>query len=664
MAKKIDKNKLKSLIGQEIANSFGFYSGELSKHRKDALRYYLGQPMGNETEGSSAVVSQDLQEIVDSIMPSLMRVFTQGESIVNFQPTGPEDVEYAEQASDYINHIFLKDNPGYNILFTLFKDALISKNGFVKYYWKTSKEQKKENYKNLTEIEYQSLLIDDEINVINVQEDNEGEEIYYDVQVKRVKEYGKIAIENVPPENILVSKTATSLDDCNFIAQRCYKTRGELIDMGFKRDEIEDLPAADEDVYNTEAQERRSYDDETTNFNFSNIDPSQTTVVVTECYLKVDMDGDGIGELRKIVVGGNGSSNIKILSNEEIDIIPFAMCICNPMPHRFFGLSMYDQIADLQAIKTTVLRQMLDNMYRLNNSRLIVQDSMANLDDVMVSRPGGIIRVKSPDAIKPLVTPNFIPDAMTMIAKLDEIREARSGISKSTMGLNADQINKSHTTASSANIMMNASTQRLELFARNFSEGIKRMFQGLLQLTCTHQEKERIIRLRGKFITMNPREWNDRYNATVQVGLGTGSQDQRLDVLTKVLNVQEKIMSKGGMGIVKPQNIYNTLAKYLENAGYADATKFFNNPENTPPAQPKQKQNDPAMVLAQQELQMKQAKDQADIKFKQQKLQSDNKFKEEELELKQEKLANEIIRKKNNEQYANEKLASEILRGK
>ena len=163
---------------------------------------------------------------------------------------------------------------------------------------------------------------------------------------------------------------------------------------------------------------------------------------------------------------------------------------------------------------------------------------------------------------------------------------------------------------------------------------------------------------------MNPREWNDRYNATVQVGLGTGSQDQRLDVLTKVLNVQEKIMSKGGMGIVKPQNIYNTLAKYLENAGYADATKFFNNPENTPPAQPKQKQNDPAMVLAQQELQMKQAKDQADIKFKQQKLQSDNKFKEEELELKQEKLANEIIRKKNNEQYANEKLASEILRGK
>lgn len=664
MAKKINKHTLTTLIGQEIANAFGFYSGELSKHRKDALRYYLGQPLGNEVEGSSAVVSQDLQELVDSTMPSLMRVFTQGESIVRFQPTGPEDVEYAEQASDFINHIFLKDNSGHSILHTMFKDALISKNGFVKYYWKTSKEQKKERYKNLTEIEYQSLLIDDEVNVVNVEENNEGEELLYDVEVKRVKEYGRIAIENVAPENILVSKKATSLDDCNFIAQRCYKTRSELIDMGFKRDDVEDLAAADEDVYNTESQERRSYDDDTTDFNYSNVDPSQTVVIVTECYMKVDMDGDGIGELRKITVGGNGSSNIKILSNEEIEIIPFAMCVANPMPHRFFGLSMYDQIGDIQAIKTTVIRQCLDNMYKLNSGRLIVQDSMANLDDVMVSRPGGIIRVKSPDAIKPLVTPNFIPDALQMLAKLDDIREARSGISKATMGLNADQINKSHTTASSANIMMNASTQRLELIARNFAEGIRRMFQGLLQLTCTHQEKERIIRLRGKFITMNPREWHDRYNATVQVGLGTGSQDQRLEVLTRVLNVQEKILSKGGMGIVKNQNVYNTLAKYLENAGYADATQFFNNPENEPPKQQKQKQPDPAMVLAQQELQMKQAKDQADIQFKQQKLQSDNRFKEEELELKQEKLANEIIRKKNNEQYANEKLASEILRGK
>ena len=666
---KFTKEKLKALISQEITNSLGFYGGELTQQRKNALKFYLGEPLGNEVEGQSQVRSQDVLEVVESILPSMMRIFTQGESIVRFEPQGPEDVAYADQASDYINHIFMKDNNGYSILHTMFKDALISKNGFVKYYWKKDKEQKQESYENLNEAEYQALLADTEVEVVEVEDTNteldvgniDMMEATYNVTVKRVKDYGRVVVENVPPESMLISKTATSLDDCNFIAQRVFKTRSELISEGFDKKIVNELPVADEEVYNTEAVTRRSFDDETMPQEFQNIDPLLTRVSVVDAYMKCDYDNDGIAELRHIVVGGSGPNAYHILENEPIEQIPFATLTAIPMPHRFYGLSIYDLIGDVQEIKTTLLRQTLNNAYLQNNARTVVVDGQANIDDLLTSRAGGIVRVKSPNAVTPLASPNFMQEGLAMIEKVDQIREGRSGVSKVQMGLDADQINKSHTTATSANVMMNASTQRIELYARNFSEGIKRMFQGILTLVCKYQDQERIIKLRNQFVPMNPREWVDRYNATVQVGLGTGSQDQRLEVLGRVLAVQEKLIGAGGMGIVDPQKIYNTLEKYLENAGYKDASQFFNNPATMPPPPPKQPQQDPTVQLAQQELQRLQAKDQADLQLKTRKQQSDEQYKLEKLNLDQQKLATQVVKESDARQLEKEKLATKII---
>ena len=666
---KLTKDKLKSLIGQEITNSLGFYGGQLSEQRRNALKFYLGEPLGNEVEGQSQVRSQDVLEVVESILPSMMRIFTQGESIVRFEPQGPEDVAYADQASDYINHIFMKDNNGYSILHTMFKDALISKNGFVKYYWKKDKEQKQESYENLTVAEYQALLADPEVEVVEV-DDSASEldvdnmdmmEVTYNVTVKRVKDYGRVVIESVPPESMLVSKTATSLEDCNFIGQRVFKTRSELISMGFDKKIVNELPVADEEIYNTEAVTRRSYDDETMPQEYQNIDPLLTRVSIVDCYMKCDYDNDGIAELRHIVVGGSGPNAYHILENEPIEQIPFATVTALPMPHRFYGLSIYDLIGDVQEIKTTLLRQTLNNAYLQNNARTVVVDGQANIDDLLTSRAGGIVRVKSPNAVTPLASPNFMQEGLAMIEKVDQIREGRSGVSKVQMGLDSDVINKSHTTATSANVMMNASTQRIELYARNFSEGIKRMFQGILTLVCKYQDQERIIKLRNQFIPMNPREWVDRYNATVQVGLGTGSQDQRLEVLGRVLAVQEKLIGAGGMGIVDPQKIYNTLEKYLENAGYKDASQFFNNPATMPPPPPRQARPDPTVQLAQAEQQRLRAKDQAELQLKARKQQVDEQHKLEKLNLDQQKLATQVVKESDARQLEKEKLATKII---
>ena len=658
---KLSKSKLLALISQEISNSLGFYSSDLSKQREDALKYYLGEPLGNEVEGRSSVVSQDLLEVVESMLPSLMRMFTQSDKMVNFDPQGPEDVKYADQITDYCNFIFNRDNDGFSILHSMFKTALLQKNGFCKIYWKTSKKQKKESYKHLDEMQYQALLIDNEIEIIDVETIEEEDGIYYDVELRRTKEYGRCQIDPVPPEEILVSPRAKSLDDCNFIAHRVTKTVSELIDMGFNKKDVESLPSSEDSVFNTEATTRRSYDDPTMDIDITNIDPSMRNVQITECYMKVDMDGDGIGELRKIIVGGSGYNNYTILENEEINILPFAMCVAVPMPFRFFGLSMYDLLADVQMMSTAIMRQTLDNMYTLGNARTVVVDGQANLDDLLTSRPGGIVRVKSPGAVTPMPQQNFLNEGLAMMQKIDQLKEKRSGVPNQLMGLNPDTINKSHTTAESTRSMMQTSTQRIELVARSFADGVKDIFKNILAVISEYQDQERIVKLRGEFISMNPREWTDHYDCTVQVGLGTGNQDQRLQVLQQVLNVQEKMISQGGMGMVTPQTIYNTIEAFLQNSGYKDATQFFNNPSQQPPQQPKQDKQDPALQLAAQQIEIQKQKAMADMDFKNRKLEADNQMKMQKLNLDEQKLATQVVKEQNVSQLEKEKLASKLL---
>ena len=658
---KLSKSKLLALISQEISNSLGFYSSDLSKQREDALKYYLGEPLGNEVEGRSSVVSQDLLEVVESMLPSLMRMFTQSDKMVNFDPQGPEDVKYADQITDYCNFIFNRDNDGFSILHSMFKTALLQKNGFCKIYWKTSKKQKKESYKHLDEMQYQALLIDNEIEIIDVETIEEEDGIYYDVELRRTKEYGRCQIDPVPPEEILVSPRAKSLDDCNFIAHRVTKTVSELIDMGFNKKDVESLPSSEDSVFNTEATTRRSYDDPTMDIDITNIDPSMRNVQITECYMKVDMDGDGIGELRKIIVGGSGYNNYTILENEEINILPFAMCVAVPMPFRFFGLSMYDLLADVQMMSTAIMRQTLDNMYTLGNARTVVVDGQANLDDLLTSRPGGIVRVKSPNAVTPMPQQNFLNEGLAMMQKIDQLKEKRSGVPNQLMGLNPDTINKSHTTAESTRSMMQTSTQRIELVARSFADGVKDIFKNILAVISEYQDQERIVKLRGEFVSMNPREWTDHYDCTVQVGLGTGNQDQRLQVLQQVLNVQEKMISQGGMGMVTPQTIYNTIEAFLQNSGYKDATQFFNNPSQQPPQQPKQDKQDPALQLAAQQIEISKQKAMADMDFKNRKLEADNQMKMQKLNLDEQKLATQVVKEQNVSQLEKEKLASKLL---
>lgn len=654
---KLNKKKeqeLKGTITREITDALGYQNGKLVQERSLALDYYNSEPFGNEVEGRSQVISSDVLEAVESVLPSLLRIFTAGDDIVKFEPVGPEDEEASKQATEYINHIIFKQNDGWKIFYTWFKDALIQKNGFIKHYYKYEDEFLKESYKGLTEIEYQALLIDDAVEVVDVEEvieekmvmTEQGEmadtQTVFNVDVKRKSSSGKICIENVPPEEMLVSKRTKTLADAPYVAHRLKKTVSDLIAEGYDRKKIEDIPNYANSTWNEESLSRNLFDEES--YMDESADPSMREVLYYENYIRTDIDNDGVAELLKVCTVGDTN---EILHVEEISYIPFSTITPIINPHRLFGMSVADLVMDLQQIKSVLLRQLLDNAFLMNNSRVLAVDSQVNLDDLLQSRAGNIVRVKSPNAVVPLQAQNFMQEGLAMMEKVDQIKEQRSGISRMQQGLDPNTIQKSHTTATGVKEAMASAGQRIETIARVFAEtGIKDLMNCLLKLTTQYQDYKKIIKIRNSYVPIDPREWKNKFNLTINVGLGTGSHEQRLQILGQILGIQEKIMMSGSK-LANEQNIYNTLERMVHNAGFKSPQEFFTNPETLPPEQPKDPmQENPLLIATQQQIEADKQKNVAELQLKKQKMEAELQLKKEtqeaELELKKQEMLAEL----------------------
>ena len=616
MADKITEFELKNIIGQEINNSMGYMGGSLSAQRKKSLEYYMGEPLGTEIDGRSQVVSTDVADTVETILPNLLKIFTSSDQTVKCEPVKAEDVALAEQATNYINYIFNKDNNGFSILYNWFKDALIEKNGIVKVYWDESEKVEQETYENLNEQEYKILLDNDDVEVVEeesfvdekakqqleeikalaeaqgqVMEDIQTPKLYNCI-IKRTSSSGKVKIENIPPEEFLIQRSAKSIEEADFVAHRVLKTRSDLIQMGFDRDVIDDLPTQNNVTFNDERLARFADIDESP----LNDSPDESTqdVEIYECYVKIDMDGDGISELRKVIVAGSEASTI--LSNMPCDFIPFCSLTPVPMPHRFYGRSVSELVEDVQLVKSTVMRQLLDNMYLTNNNRVAIMDGMVNLDDLLTSRPGGVVRTKQPPSqvMLPMQNQTISQQAFPLLEYLDTVRETRTGVTRYSQGLDADALNK---TATGVNTLMSQSQMRMELIARVFAEtGIKDLFRRIFELTVKYQNKERVVELNNKFVAVSPTEWKNKYNISITVGLGAGSKDQQIVMLNNILQKQLQAFQLQGnkeYPMVTLKNIYNSLAKIIEEAGLKNVENYFVNPDQgkeliqpSPPPEP------------------------------------------------------------------------------
>ena len=594
MAKeKVTEEELVSRIKNEITDALG-YGDELSKQREIAMEYYYSLPFGNEVEGRSQYVDSTVQDTIEWIKPSLMRVFASGDDMVKFTPHGPEDVAASAQATDYVNYVFQKDNPGWEILYSWFTDALLQKNGIVKVWWEEYGAAEREEYHNLEEMELQSLIENPNVEVVEHTQHGEG---LHDLVILRTDYGGKVKIENVPPDEFLISREAKDIQDARFVCHRVIKTLSELREMYPDEDLDENNLGSgeeDADILSGERQARFDFDN-TAYFGVGNSEPEDAlkTYWLHESFVRTDYDGDGIAELRKVCTVGD-----YVLANEEIDNVPFVSITPIKIPHKFFGLSVADLVTDLQLYKSVLMRNLMDNMYNQNFGRYAVLEGQANLDDLLTQRPGGVVRVKSPNAVMPLTTPPLEPYSFQMLEYLDGIRESRAGVSKMAQGLDENALT-SHTTATAVNVVMNNAQSRVELIARQFAEtGVKDLMKRIYELLLKYQDKGRVVMLRNEWVSVRPDMWNDQMDCTVSVALGNGSKDQQMAHLSQMMSFASQAM-QGGLSIVTEQNIYNLGAALIKAMGYQNVEDFL-----TPP-QEKQEGPSPEEQAAQMEMQNK-----------------------------------------------------------
>src|SRR3990167_9064125 len=425
----LSDSEIRAALDEEIRGAVGYTSSALSNQRKLALEYYYGEKYGNEVEGRSEYVSRDVADTIEWIMPSLMRIFTGGDSIVRFEPQGPEDEKNSQQATDYINYVFQRQNDGFLTLYTWFKDALLSKNGFVKVYWEEYTETKTETYDALTDDEFAYVMQEVKQDDILEHAEYPGPEgLVHAVKFRKKVKNGKCCVIPVPPEEVLVNRYPVApLKRNRFICHRRRVTISEVVEMGLmSKEDAESLTSYEDEDFNEERISRYAFDETDEGDNPTN--KSSRYVWLAEAYMKLDVDEDGIAELRKITMAGD-----RLLENEEIDSCPFVTLTPIILPHKLYGMSVADLVMDLQLLKSTVFRQILDNMYLANNGRYMALDGMVNIDDLLTSRPGGIVRVKTFDAVKPMQPPLLGAPAFNLLEYIDQTKESRTGVNRAPL---------------------------------------------------------------------------------------------------------------------------------------------------------------------------------------------------------------------------------------
>jgi len=646
----MNENKLKTIVQAELDSAIGYIESETTTERRKSLEAYLRRPYGTEVEGRSTIVTGEVAEAVDGAMPHLMRIFASSENAVKFEARNPQGVQIAEQITDYCNWVFYTQNEGFDILHETMKTALTQKVGIFKAYYEEKEHANTETYESLTEEEMTMLLADETREVVSQEITEEliqnelGEAITkrnFAVEVRKKTTTGKIVVESLPPEEFLISKKGKTIADSPFCAHRKLVTRTDLVALGFDPEVVETLPAYDELSYTPERVSRFSEGEQPNDM--ESLDKSMEEIEVFECYLFTDFNDDGIAERRKVVYSGN-----EVLSNEEIDFNPFHAICPYPLPHKFFGQSLADRSMDIQEQKTAITRAILDSLYLSLAPRVGVVEGQANLDDLLNVTAGGVVRLKNANAIVPMTVPQLANQAFPMLEYLDAVQGKRTGISDAMQGLAPDVLQ--NVTAAAIAASTNAATGKIELIARVFAEtGIKSLFQGILHLACKYDNKPQMIRMRGKYINVDPSLWDTQYDIVVNVGLGTGDQKQQMAILQMVMQKQEEILKMFGPNnpLVSVSQYRETLAKFIETSGFKDTKQFFK--EITPEQdqqlaqQSQQKKQDPVVTAAMQQAQAQIAIDkqkaEADIAIKQRKMEAD-------IQLQREKMMQELELKK------------------
>lgn len=598
---KMELSTLKAMLSAEKADALAAVaSAKLSNERSDAMDYYLGDmrkdmPTG---DGESSAVSTDVADTVEGLMPSLMEIFCGSDEVVAFNPTSAQDVAAAEQETDYVNHVFMQRNPGFLILYSFIKDALLQKVGVVKCWWETREEEQRETYLDQTDDQFaliiQAVMQSDGALKIEAHTEKQAPGpvdpatgqpsivVTHDVTLVTTEKFEQARIVGVPPEEFGIERNARSIPTSNYCFHKIVTlTESALIEQGYDEKQIKALQTYG-NTSNTEELSRDTVGEQY--WADSGTNSGSRIIEIVEHYVRMDYEGDGKACLYKVTTGGGQEEILKKDGKpdiEQVDAMPFAAMTPVIITHRFFGRSIADLVMDIQKIKTALLRAMLTAQYLANNPRTIVYEQGSGdntIDDLLVSRPGGIIRAKTQGAIEPYKNPSIGGDVLPVIEYMDATREWRTGVTRQGQGIDANSLQNVSATASAQGY--SAAQARMKLIARIFAEtGVRDLFQLLHGIIRKHATKKDTVELRKQWVEVDPRGWKTRNDMTVKVGLGSGSKQERAANMTMFVSMQKEAMM-GRLPIVTPKNIYNTMKEFGKIIDLKDISPYWTDPDS------------------------------------------------------------------------------------
>ena len=610
MAEKIKEKDMKAAVEEEknMLDLVGVIKSEMDDardfihqvgaDRAESTEYYLGTEPSSTSSVQSEFVSTDVRESVLFMLPSIMRTFFGTKKIVEFVPKGPEDIPLAEQQTDYINYIIQQKNPGFKVLYEVFKDALVRKTGFVKVFWDDGVMASTHEYTDLDPQSYQALILDKNVEVLKEKATKESittidpvteEEITqeiptsYDLTIRRLMPKDQVCIEAIPPEEVLISRHARDLETSSYVAHRMIKSVSDLVAMGYDQEEMMQYAG-----YGGSAIDPQSYEEQEARNPYDNMvypdraDPGGKDVLYIEHYLFFDFDNDGIDERVRVCTVGDG---LHVLMVEQWDDLPICMFCPDPEPHTAIGSCPADYLKPIQAAKSQIMRDTLDSLGHSIFPRMGIVEGQVNIDDVLNTDIGQPIRMRAPGMVQPFAVPFVGKEAFPVLGYLDEQKENRTGVSKASAGLNADALQS--TTKAAVSATMSGAQGRVELICRHFAEGgLKTMFKTVNNLVIKHQNAQDVFRLNGKFVPVDPRYWDNDKDIVVNVAISKSSDEEKFQVLTSLAGKQEQIMTTLGPNnpLVNLQQYANTLTRMIVMAGFQDAQSFINT--EVPPLPP------------------------------------------------------------------------------